>query len=107
MKMTEMEQTADRISGLLKLLSSRQRLMTLCHLAEGEQSVGALCQALGMKPPAMSQQLSILRREGVLSRRRDGQTIYYAIADQDVRTIMAFLYATFCQTPQTENEKEV
>jgi DNA-binding transcriptional ArsR family regulator len=97
MKITQMEQTADRVAGLLKLLSTRQRLMTLCHLVEGEKSVGALCDAVGMKPPAMSQQLAILRREGAIAARRDGQTIYYSIVDDDVRQIMAFLYSTFCQ----------
>ncbi|MEO1731220.1 MAG: metalloregulator ArsR/SmtB family transcription factor [Pseudomonadota bacterium] len=91
-----MEQTASRVSGLLKLLSHRDRLMALCHLAQGEMSAGALAEAVGMKPPAMSQQLAILRREGIISSRRDGQTIFYRIEDRDAVALMGFLYERFC-----------
>ena len=96
MQLEAMELTAVRISGLLKLLSHRDRLMALCHLAQAEMSAGALAEAVGMKPPAMSQQLAILRREGVVASRRDGQTIYYRIDDEDALAIMGFLYDRFC-----------
>jgi len=91
-----MEQTATRVSALLKLLSHRDRLMALCHLAQGELAAGKLAEAVGMKPPAMSQQLAILRREGILATRRDGQTIYYRIVNEDAVAIMGFLYDRFC-----------
>lgn len=91
-----MEETADDVSGYMKLLSAPGRLMVLCQLVEGELSAGQLCEAVGMKPPAMSQQLAILRREGVVRARREGQSIYYAIADDNIMKIMMFLYDTFC-----------
>lgn len=96
MQLKEMEQTAAHVSGLLKLLSHRDRLMALCHLTQGELAAGALAEAVGMKPPAMSQQLAILRREGVIASRRDGQTIYYRIDSDDAVAIMGFLYDRFC-----------
>jgi len=96
MQLSEMEQTASHVSGLLKLLSHRDRLMALCHLAQGEMAAGALAEAVGMKPPAMSQQLSILRREGIIASRREGQTIFYRIDNEDAVAIMAFLYERFC-----------
>ncbi|MBV7258468.1 ArsR/SmtB family transcription factor [Erythrobacter crassostreae] len=91
-----MEQTANHVSALLKLLSHRDRLMVLCHLTQGEMSAGAIAQAIGKKPPAMSQQLSVLRREGIIEARREGQSIFYRIADQDAVAIMGFLYERFC-----------
>lgn len=91
-----MEQTANRVSALLKALSHRDRLMTLCHLAQGEMSAGELGEAVGRKAPAMSQQLSVLRREGIIASRREGQLIYYRIVEEDAVAIMSFLYERFC-----------
>jgi len=59
-------------------------------------SAGALAEAVGMKPPAMSQQLAILRREGIISSRREGQTIFYRIENNDALALMGFLYDRFC-----------
>lgn len=97
MQINDLENAAGKISGLMKLLSSPNRLMILCQLVESERSVGELCQIVNMKPPAMSQQLSILRREGMLSSRREGQTIYYSISDENVLKLMTFLYETYCR----------
>lgn len=96
MQIKQMEQTATRVSGLMKLLSHRDRLMALCHLAQGELAAGKLGEMVGMKAPAMSQQLAILRREGVIEARRDGQTLFYRIIDEDALAVMAFLYQRFC-----------
>ena len=103
MQLKEMEQTASHVSGLLKLLSHRDRLMALCHLAQGEMAAGVLAKAVGMKPPAMSQQLAILRREGIIASRRDGQTIYYRIDNEDAIAIMGFLYERFCGDDANSN----
>ena len=92
-----MEQTATHVSALLKALSHRDRLMVLCHLSQGEMAAGELAGALDKKAPAMSQQLSILRREGIIEARRKGQSIYYRIADDDAVAIMRFLYRRFCE----------
>ena len=97
-----MEQTATRVSALLKVLSHRDRLMALCHLAQGEMSAGDLGDAVGKKAPAMSQQLSVLRREGIIAARRDGQSIYYRIVDEDAVAIMGFLYGRFCDVEEME-----
>lgn len=97
-----MELTAAKVSALLKLLSHRDRLMALCHLAQGEMSAGDLADAVGKKAPAMSQQLAILRREGIVAARREGQTIYYSIDNDDAVTIMDFLYTRFCSVDSDE-----
>lgn len=97
-----MEAAAERVSEILKLLANKHRLLVLCQLAEGEKSVGTLARSLGVREPAMSQQLAVLRREGLIRPRREGQTIYYDLASEDIRRLMEFLYATYCGNPQVE-----
>jgi DNA-binding transcriptional ArsR family regulator len=96
MDLMAMEAAAERVSELMKLLANKHRLLVLCQLAEGERPVGELARLLGVREPAMSQQLAVLRREGLVRPRREAQTIYYALARDDVRRLMEFLYATYC-----------
>ena len=96
MRPEDMEHAAEKVSGLMKMLSNKNRLLILCHLADAEKSVGELAELVGVQTPAMSQQLALLRRDGLVSTRRDGQTIYYALARGDVSKLMAFLYETYC-----------
>jgi DNA-binding transcriptional ArsR family regulator len=63
------------------LLASEQRLVLLCRLIEGECSVGDLAAYVGLAQSAASQHLAKLRAEGVVATRREGQTIYYRVAD--------------------------
>jgi ArsR family transcriptional regulator, virulence genes transcriptional regulator len=101
MNMSEMAETADRVSDLMKVLSSPKRLMILCQLVGVERSVGELAGLVGMRAAAVSQQLSLLRREDIVAARREGQTIFYSLARDDVRQLIAFLYDTYC-TPQSQ-----
>lgn len=94
--MMAMQTTADQVCELMKILSNRTRLLILCQLADGERSVGDLARQLHVREAAMSQHLALLRRDGLVETRRDGQTIYYALARTDVKDLMAFLYATYC-----------
>ena len=96
MKLEEMQVAAERVAELMKLLANKHRLLVLCQLAEGEKPVGELARLLGVREPAMSQQLAVLRREGLVRPRREAQTIYYALARDDVRRLTEFLYATYC-----------
>jgi DNA-binding transcriptional ArsR family regulator len=96
MKIEVMQATAERVSELMKVLANKHRLLVLCQLVEGEKSVGELAQLLEIREPAMSQQLSVLRREGFVRPRREAQTIYYGLARDDVRQLMEFLYAAYC-----------
>lgn len=97
MNIDELNNRAEQVSDLLKLLSAPNRLMILCHLTDAEHNVGELCDLVSMKPPAMSQQLTRLRREGLIKARRDGQTIFYSISDKKVKKLMSFLYVTYCK----------
>ena len=108
MKLEEMQAAAERVAELMKLLANKHRLLVLCQLVEGEKSVGELARSLGVREPAMSQQLAVLRREGLVRPRRNAQTIYYALAREDVRRLMEFLYATYCgDAAEGEGKRDV
>jgi ArsR family transcriptional regulator, virulence genes transcriptional regulator len=107
MKLRDMEATAERVSEIMKLLANKHRLLVLCQLADGEKSVGELARLLGVREPAMSQQLAVLRREGLIRPRREAQTIYYEVARDDIRRLMEFLYETYCGSAAGEGVDDV
>lgn len=96
MDLSVMEETAPKVSALMKVLSNEHRLMILCLLVEQERSVGDMARALDMRQAALSQQLALLRKDGLVNTRRDAQTIFYSLARDDVRALMGFLYETYC-----------
>jgi DNA-binding transcriptional ArsR family regulator len=75
-------------ADLLRVLANEHRLEVLCSLREGEISVGQLCARVGLSQSALSQHLARLRADGVVTPRREGQTIFYRIADQEVLTVL-------------------
>ena len=107
MNMIEMQTTAAEVCALMKALSNETRLLILCQLADGERSVGDLARKLDVREAAMSQQLALLRREGLVDTRRDGQTIYYALSRSDAKALMAFLYATYCGNGAASRTQEI
>lgn len=88
---------ASAAAALLKALAHEGRLMTLCHLVGGEKSVTELEHLLGTRQAAVSQQLARLRQDNLVTARRAGKAIYYAIADARVAAVVAVLYDQFCQ----------
>jgi len=91
-----LEENAEDAAQFLKMLASAPRLLLMCHMWEKECSVGDLAEKTGMRMPTVSQQLSLLRAQGLVSTRRDGTTIYYRLASTAAQEIMAVLYANFC-----------
>ena len=96
MNLKQMRETAPRVSELMKVLSNEHRLMILCQLAEGEKSVGELAELLSVRQAALSQQLALLRKDGMVRTRRQAQNVFYSLAREDVRILMGFLYETYC-----------
>jgi DNA-binding transcriptional ArsR family regulator len=95
--MDKMADNAMRASNFLKAISHEGRLMILCHLASGEKSVTELEDLLSARQAAVSQQLSRLRLEGLVTPRRDGKTIYYRLTDDRPKQIMEVVYDLFCR----------
>ena len=87
---------ADEASGLLKSLAHRHRLLIVCQLVAGERCVGELAEFLGVRESTVSQHLAVLRRDGVVSTRREAQTIWYSIASAPAQGVLEALYASFC-----------
>ena len=80
----------------LKMLANEDRLLLLCQLSQGEMCVGDLEAQLGIHQPTLSQQLGVLRTEGVVDTRREGKNIFYSVADPAMLDILAVLYRLYC-----------
>ena len=91
-----MDAAAEQASELLKSLANRHRLMIVCQLIESEQSVGGMADYLGIRDSTVSQHLALLRKDGIVSASRDGQTIWYSIASGPAREILKTLYRIYC-----------
>jgi DNA-binding transcriptional ArsR family regulator len=91
-----MQGAAVQACSLLKTLANPDRLLLLCQLTQGEYCVGELEAQLGIGQPTLSQQLGVLRNEGLVATRRDGKQIYYSLASDDAAAVMQVLYARFC-----------
>ena len=92
----EMINNAALACTVLKAMAHESRLLILCLLANGEKSVIELEKRLSMRQPAVSQQLARLRAENLVTTRRDGKTIYYAIANPEAHAIIKLLYSLYC-----------
>ena len=92
----EMHAAAGRACRLMKTLANPDRLMLLCQLAQREMSVGELESALGIPQPTLSQQLTVLRGEGLVDTRRDGKYVHYRVRNGPAPAILEALYAQFC-----------
>lgn len=95
----EMNARAQDAASFLKALAHEGRLMILCHLSSGEKSVTELENLLHSRQAAVSQQLARLRLDGLVSCRRDGKTMYYALKDPKAARIIGVVYEMFCAAP--------
>jgi ArsR family transcriptional regulator len=91
-----MRGAAKTAAALLRVLANEDRLLLLCQMTGGEKSVGELEALLDIRQPSLSQQLGVLRAEGLVATRREGKRIYYAVADPKVLTLLDTLYALYC-----------
>lgn len=94
----EMFEKGQGAANFLKAIAHEGRLMILCHLVHGEKSVTELENLLSSRQAAVSQQLARLRIEGIVTFRREGKAIYYAIQDEKVLKLIGLLYEEFCKT---------
>jgi ArsR family transcriptional regulator len=95
--LSDMQESAAHAAAFLKALAHEGRLMILCHLGEGEKSVGELENLLNIRQAAVSQMLARLRGEGLVSTRREGKTIYYSLQDGNTAQMIGLLYDLFCK----------
>lgn len=90
---------AGQVSDLLKTLAHPGRLMIVCRLVEGELSVGDLERQLAIHQPSLSQQLTVLRRAGIVQTRRQAKQVFYRLSEDRVALLIVALYEIFCARP--------
>jgi ArsR family transcriptional regulator len=97
-ELQELEGRAVEVAGALHALANDKRLMILCELVErGECNVSALTRAVGLSQSALSQHLAKMREEGIVTFRRDAQTLWYRIADQRIERLLGVLHELYCR----------
>jgi DNA-binding transcriptional ArsR family regulator len=84
-------------AALLRALANEQRLLILCYLsAAGELSVSALGERMTLSQSALSQHLARLREDGIVNFRREAQTLFYHIADENAARLLSVLHDIYC-----------
>ena len=92
----QMKAASADAAGLMRALSHESRLLVLCALCEGEQQVSDLVEVTALSPSALSQHLAKLRADDLVSTRREGQAIFYSLANPAVRKVISVLQENFC-----------
>ena len=92
----QLHANADAASQFLKALANPDRLILLCQLSQGERNFSDLESLLGIQQPTLSQQLAVLRREGLVETRRDGKQVFYRISSPAALAVIQTLYQHFC-----------
>lgn len=97
---SDIEQLAlqsSKAAALLRAMANEQRLLILCHLtAANELGVGALGERMSLSQSALSQHLAKLREDGIVAYRREAQSLYYHIADDNAARVLTLLRDLFC-----------
>lgn len=91
-----LREAAGQAVSALKALANEDRLLLLCQLSQAEMCVGDLEEALGIRQPTLSQQLGVLRGEGIVKTRREGKHIRYSLADPKLLQVLEVLYRLYC-----------
>lgn len=105
-QLSAMQQAANEAVLLLKKLANTDRLMLLCKLAEREMNVSELEEELQIFQPTLSQQLGILRRDGLVDSRREGKQIYYRMTNTQVMAVIQVLYQLYCVPKQAGQSEQ-
>ena len=100
----EMRKNAARATALLKSMANESRLMILCQLSQGEMTVSEMAEHVALSQSALSQHLSLLRREGLVTTRRSSQYVYYGLDSAEVKAVIGTLYEQFCAVCEEQAE---
>jgi ArsR family transcriptional regulator, virulence genes transcriptional regulator len=93
-----LEKMAAQVAAVMRALANERRLLILCRLVEwGEANVTALAGAVGLSQSALSQHLAKMREEGIVTFRRESQTLWYRIADPRIERLFATLHEIYCR----------
>lgn len=91
------QEGAARAAAMLRAIGNEQRMLVLCLLIEhGELTVGAMLEHVPLSQSALSQHLAKMREEGLVTFRREAQTLHYRIDDPAAEKLMTTLKNMFC-----------
>lgn len=96
MNLQDMVNNSAKAVKLLKAVSNERRLLILCHLLNGELSVGEMNEKLGLSQSALSQHLALLRRNKLVKTRKEAQTVFYSMNSKEVESLIALLHKMYC-----------
>jgi DNA-binding transcriptional ArsR family regulator len=94
--LVKLQRAATAAGSLLKVLSNPDRLLLLCQMSQGELSVSELETLTGIRQPTLSQQLSVLREEQLVTARRQGKQIFYSVTSAEALSVLQLLYQLYC-----------
>ena len=97
-----MRANAQKASVLLSAMANEKRLVILCQLIDGERSVNELAKMLDTRQSTVSQHLALLRKDGFVESRREGQTQYYSLAGDEARAVLETLYSVYCNGSRSD-----
>ncbi|MDH5553158.1 MAG: metalloregulator ArsR/SmtB family transcription factor, partial [Nitrosomonas sp.] len=89
-------ESASAACRMLRVLANEDRLLILCQLSQNDRNVGELKELLGIQQPTLSQQLTVLRTEGLVTTQRKGRYIVYSLASAEAIKIMETLFSLYC-----------
>jgi len=95
---------ARRKAEVLKALAHPVRVSIFETLAEGEKSVGELVELLGTKEANTSRHLAVMRREGLVSARKQGLNVYYSIKALCLLSMLSCLEDGVCAIAEDQAE---
>ena len=92
----KMKMQCQEVATIMKALAHPQRLMLMCHLAEGEKNVGELLELCDISQSQLSQFLNRMQRERLLKIRKEGNFVFYSISDKKVLKLIQSMQKIFC-----------
>ncbi|MGC9163098.1 MAG: ArsR/SmtB family transcription factor [Thiomonas sp.] len=91
-----MRRNSEQACALLKTLGNPDRLLILCQISRGEICVGDLEVACDVPQPTLSQQLTVLRAQGLVKTRREGKRVFYSLASPAASAVLMTLHQIYC-----------
>jgi len=97
---------AAEAAQFLRVLANEHRLLVLCHLLVfGEMTVTELGERIALSQSALSQHLARLREDGLVTFRRESQTLHYRVCDDRAARLLAVLKDILCPTLGSDLEQ--
>ena len=90
-----MKKRCTEVSLIMKALAHPQRLMLMCHLAEGEKNVSELLELCDISQSQLSQFLKRMERERLLKLRKEGNFVFYSISDKNILKLIQSMHKIF------------